>query len=239
MCGILLCVHRNDNTSYLKEKYSLIEKSTLTALGWMRSFQNKLRISYEFVKTTMCTKSVKIIIGKTKHWMVCICRVHNFPRLVIRPLTMRNLINMKSVTSNWEISHHSRKYYHLLHILLQKVFSGVLKKSFTAWLTESQWQEASSTQNYQIFTKLSVPSMAKYSTLLGCVLFLTEFIETTTKQTNKQNQCGKPEAIALFPHPDLTSFVYVINLQILKISNSGDSRTDSFLKTQTTSNQIY
>lgn len=103
----------------------------------MHPFQNKLKILYEFVKTTICTKSIKIITRKTKHWNVCICRVHNFPRLVIRHLNMRNHINMKSLTSNWEIAHYSRKYYHLLHTLLQKMFSGVLRERFTPWLRVS------------------------------------------------------------------------------------------------------
>lgn len=66
------------------------------------------------------------------------------------------------------------------------------------------------------------------------IFILTEFVETMTQ--NQKNQVGKLEAIAPFPHPDLTSFVY---LQILEISNSGDSGTDNFLKTQTTSYQIY
>ena len=47
---------------------------------------------------------------------------NNFSRLVIWHLNMRNLINMKTITSSQEISHHSRKYCQLAHILLQKVF---------------------------------------------------------------------------------------------------------------------
>lgn len=56
--------------------------------------------------------------------------VKNFPRLVIWHLNMRSLINMKSITPIWKY-HHSRKYYQVLHILLLKVFLGVLGKSFT------------------------------------------------------------------------------------------------------------
>lgn len=175
MCGILLCVHRNDNTSYLKEKYFLMEKKYFNGIR-MHAFFSKQRISYEFVNTTMCTKSVKIIVRKTKHWNVCICRVQNFPRLVIRPLPMRHLINMKSIISNWELSHHSRKYYSLLHILPQKVFSTVLRKVLLLDLWSLNGRRlvlSSSTQKiYTRFLLNSVPSMAKYSTLLGlCHIF--------------------------------------------------------------------
>ena len=47
---------------------------------------------------------------------------NNFSRLVIWHLNMRNLINMKTIISSQEISHHSRKYCQLVHILLQKMF---------------------------------------------------------------------------------------------------------------------
>ena len=47
---------------------------------------------------------------------------NNFSRLVICHLNMRNLINKKNTTSSQEISHHSRIYCQLVHILLQKMF---------------------------------------------------------------------------------------------------------------------
>lgn len=98
----------------------------------------------------------------------------------------------------------------------------------------------------QIFAKLSL-----YGQIItaNTVLFwgasysyfnrITETMYFVETMTSPKNSSSTLEAIAPFPHPHLISFVYVIDLQILEISNPGDSGTDNLLKTQATSKQIY
>lgn len=112
MCGILLSLHRNDNTSYLRQKYLLREKrNAWMELGWMCLFQNKLKIC-QLMLQQLHVYQIKDNNQKKQSPELCIF-VNTFPILVIWHLNMRNLINMKSITPRWEIPHHSRRYYHI------------------------------------------------------------------------------------------------------------------------------
>ena len=65
----------------------------------------------------------------------------------------------------------------------------------------------------------------------GSVLFLTGFVKTMTQQQQQQKSTWHTrDQIAPSPHFDASSSAYLIGLQILEVSNSGDSGPENFSK---------